>query len=186
MEKTLRNIRRVGDATTQYPFEPLEHPYGFRGKPEHDEKQCMACGACAVACPPNAIQMAVDEDAGTMTWSFNAGRCVFCGRCEEVCPTRAIKLGDMFEMAVMNKNDLEETSTYSLMKCSECGEYFTTTKHHNYVVSILKKTSGVPASDFVLDKIKKCDECRAKESAYAAKAEDENNVHERSKMEAKA
>ena len=46
MLKLFKEIRKAGDATTGYPFEPLDMPAGFRGKPEHNEKLCIACGAC--------------------------------------------------------------------------------------------------------------------------------------------
>lgn len=114
MLKTIKEILRTGDATVKYPFAPLDRPKDARGKPEHDPQACIACAACAVACPPNAIQMVTDVNEGTITWSINYGRCVFCGRCEEVCPTDAIVLSKEFELAVMCKDDLEETCTYRL------------------------------------------------------------------------
>ena len=40
MLKLFKEIRKAGDATTGYPFEPLAMPAGFRGKPEHNEKLC--------------------------------------------------------------------------------------------------------------------------------------------------
>lgn len=43
MLKLFKEIRKTGDATVGYPFTPLEMPAGFRGKPEHNEKLCIAC-----------------------------------------------------------------------------------------------------------------------------------------------
>lgn len=45
---------------------------------------CIACGACAEACPAGAIS----ECDGK--FEVNPEECVDCGACEEVCPTGAI------------------------------------------------------------------------------------------------
>ena len=51
MFELFKEIRKAGDATIGYPFQPLEMPAGFRGKPEHKERLCIACGACEKRCP---------------------------------------------------------------------------------------------------------------------------------------
>ena len=106
MLKLFKEIRKTGDATVGYPFTPLEMPAGFRGKPEHNEKLCIACAACAIACPANAITMELDAEQNYLTWDISYGRCIFCGRCQEVCPLFAIELTTDFELAVTNKEDL--------------------------------------------------------------------------------
>ena len=60
MLKLIKEVLRVGDATLPYPFAPMEMMPGFRGKPVHDPQLCIACAACAIACPPNALSMATD------------------------------------------------------------------------------------------------------------------------------
>ena len=55
MLKLLKTIMRAGTATVKYPFAPLEVSPGFRGKPDLMPSQCIACGACACACPANAL-----------------------------------------------------------------------------------------------------------------------------------
>lgn len=55
MLKLLKTIMRAGTATVKYPFAPLEVSHGFRGKPDLMPSQCIACGACACACPANAL-----------------------------------------------------------------------------------------------------------------------------------
>ena len=52
MFELFKEIRKAGDATIGYPFQPLEMPAGFRGKPEHKERLCIACGACVWLCFP--------------------------------------------------------------------------------------------------------------------------------------
>ena len=94
--KLLREVLKVGEATVPYPFVAVDLTPGFRGRPQHDPAQCIACGACAVACPPNALTMTTNLDEGIITWQIFYGRCIYCGRCEEVCPTRAISLSHDF------------------------------------------------------------------------------------------
>ena len=48
-----------------------------------DEAKCVGCGACAGACPAEAI--AVDGVA-----KIDAAKCVDCGACEGTCPAEAI------------------------------------------------------------------------------------------------
>lgn len=169
MLKTLKNIFKTGDATVKYPFAPLETTPYMRGKPVHDAERCIACAACAVACPPNAIQMAVDAGQGTIEWSINYGRCIFCGRCEEVCPLDAIELSSEFELAVMNKDDLSETSTYKLQACSECGRYFAPRKEVDYAVRLLEKSDANPEKAEALKLAGMCPACKRKADAVAAK-----------------
>lgn len=168
MFKTLRNILKTGDATVKYPFAPLETTPDMRGKPEHSLEQCIACAACACACPANAIQMSVDERGGTITWEINYGRCIFCGRCEEVCPTRAISLENQFELAVMTKADLTETCTYQLQACSRCGSYFAPRKEVDYAKRVLTACgSGGDVQD-ALESLDVCPKCKRVADACAA------------------
>lgn len=70
MLKLLKTIMRAGEATVKYPFAPLEVSPGFRGKPELDAAQCIACAACASACPANALTILTDEQQDTRTGNF--------------------------------------------------------------------------------------------------------------------
>lgn len=176
MFKTLKGILKTGCATTSYPDAPLERPEYARGKPEHNLEACIACTACANACPPNAIQMVTDAEAGTIMWSINFGRCIFCGRCEEVCPTRAVVLTPEFELAVFDKNDLEQTATYPLQKCSACGQYYASAKEVDYAGQIIRHNGGADAAQ-ALEMLGMCPECKQKVDAarYQAAAETAGN-----------
>ena len=171
MLKLFKEIRRTGDATIEYPFAPLNLPEGYRGKPQHVEEACIACGACAVACPPNAISMELDRTQEHITWAINYGRCIFCGRCEEVCPTFAIKLSDEFELSVMSKADLEESCAYPVATCAQCGKPYASAKEIDYARRILAQGAGVDAVSGATLDIDMLDDAGAAVGGDAAGAE---------------
>ena len=45
---------------------------------------CIACGACADACPAGAISM------GDEHYEIDQDKCLQCGACVDTCPTGAI------------------------------------------------------------------------------------------------
>lgn len=141
MFKLLKEVFRTGEATLKYPFAPLEMSENFRGRPEHTAERCIACAACTIACPANALRMETDVAARTRSWSISYGRCVFCGRCEEVCPTHAISLTPDFELAVTNKADLIRRAVFTLAPCLCCGKPFAPTKEVAYVTALVEATA---------------------------------------------
>ena len=143
MFKLLKEVFRTGNATVRYPFAPLPATPNFRGKPHYDPERCIACGACTIACPANALSMTTDVAAGKRTWEICFGRCVFCGRCEEVCPTQAIVLSPEYELAVMDRADLYQTAEFRLASCRSCGTPFAPKKEIDYLVNVLIQ-SGLP------------------------------------------
>ncbi len=161
MFKLLREIAKTGDVTTRYPDKPLPISPNFRGRVEYDPLRCMACAACTIACPANALTMVTDPVAGTRTWMLNYGRCVVCARCEEVCPTEAIVLSGRFELAVLKKADLMATAEFSLTKCRQCDTPFAPTKEVNYAMALLER-AGVNADDLETRRVQyeTCPECR--------------------------
>ena len=165
MLKLFKTIFTAGEPTVKYPFAPLPISPGFRGKPEFNAQQCIACAACTVACPANALSMKTDAEAGTREWSIFFGRCIFCGRCEEVCPTKAIVLSEEFELAVAKKEDLYEKATFKLADCRECGHPFAPAKEVEYVMALLTQ-SGIPTEDVEAQRahIETCPSCKRKQS----------------------
>jgi hydrogenase-4 component H len=163
MLKLFREVLRVGEATLPYPVKPIERMPGFRGKPHHDNERCIACAACTIACPANALNMTTDLDQGVRTWSLFVGRCIYCGRCEEVCPTGAIRLSPDFELAVADKQDLYEWADYKLAVCRCCGIQYAPLKEIQYVSALLEASGmseGSKASARYM--LQFCPECRRK------------------------
>lgn len=167
MFEIIKQAFKAGNATVKYPFAPLPEVPDMRGKPEHVPENCIVCAACAITCPPNAIEMSANLEVGSYTWRIDYGRCIFCGRCEEVCPTRAIELGNQFELAVMSADDLVSTATFALERCANCGEYFAPRKQVDYAKRALESAMGTVDVEYskAVELIHWCSKCKAKRDA---------------------
>lgn len=165
MFKLLKTIIKVGDVTVKYPFKPIDVDPDFRGKPEYNPEQCIACAACTMACPANALTMATDAETGQRTWSLFLGRCIFCGRCEEVCPTKAIRLSQTFELAVTCKQDLFQEATFKVTNCRVCQKAFAPRKSIDYAIALLVQ-SGLSAEEAEIQRpqFETCPTCKRKQN----------------------
>jgi formate hydrogenlyase subunit 6/NADH:ubiquinone oxidoreductase subunit I len=146
MLKLIKKVLKTGPATVAYPAQPLAIDPNFRGKPEYSPQQCIACGACANACPSNALSMTPDLNSGTLRWQLFLGRCIFCARCEEVCPTAAIRLSQQFELAVWRKEDLYEQADFVICHCRQCGKPYAAQKEIDYAMALLGLSSSEAAT----------------------------------------
>lgn len=63
-----------------------------------DSVECTGCGACACACPVNAIAM--EEDGSGFIYPRIAEACIDCNACERVCKARAHCSGESFRQSV--------------------------------------------------------------------------------------
>lgn len=164
MMKLLDISKEIGIVTYGYPFKPYNVPEGYRGKPKYDYEKCIGCAACAIACPPNAINVKYDKEKNKSIWSFNCARCIFCARCEEVCPTGAIALSTEFEMAVkFEKKDLQTKGDLEVVKCNKCNKPFTTKRLINYAIERLK-AAGVVVNNEKIELLHICPECKKQEA----------------------
>jgi NADH-quinone oxidoreductase chain I len=102
--------------TMQYPEERWKMATRYRGYPklvmdEQGEAKCVACGLCAVVCPPNAIELQAGEtdrakERHPVDFTIHMGRCINCGYCEEACPKAAIEMSKMYELNTTALDDM--------------------------------------------------------------------------------
>jgi Ni,Fe-hydrogenase III small subunit/formate hydrogenlyase subunit 6/NADH:ubiquinone oxidoreductase subunit I len=88
---------------------------GLFGVPRLRFEQCSSCGACANACPTNALTLQSVQDntilqskseAVAQKLSLQLGSCVFCGRCQTACGDNAIQEEKSVEVAVTQRGNL--------------------------------------------------------------------------------
>lgn len=117
---TLRSL--LGrNITEQYP--EYKHPVmpRFRGRHklhlhENGLEKCVGCSLCAAACPADCIRVVAAENTDELrvsageryaqVYEINMGRCIFCGYCEMACPFDAITLGNDWELADLNRDQM--------------------------------------------------------------------------------
>ena len=91
--------------TVLYPYGTLEIDESYRGEISIDIDRCIGCGACARACPTNALEVERLEGGG-VSIRHDYGRCANCGQCELSCPRGAIRLRPSFHRAVTSLDQL--------------------------------------------------------------------------------
>jgi NADH-quinone oxidoreductase subunit I len=110
--------------TQQYPEnrETLELPPRFRGRielvkdPQTGHFLCTACGLCLKACPNNSIALEKIRNPETkkmqlVKYEYRFDRCTLCGFCVDVCKFEALRMGNHFETAVFDRNELTQNLT---------------------------------------------------------------------------
>lgn len=82
---------------------------------------CDACGACARACPTEALHFEKNEEAMTFSLLFSSKNCIACDRCEHVCLPDAISLqrAPAFE-EVFGSNQPVIVKSGTLVRCARC------------------------------------------------------------------
>jgi NADH-quinone oxidoreductase subunit I len=116
---SMRNMRR-GPITVKYPYERLELPERARWavRPKYDESgvpACTACLTCVRTCPNAILDLEVtqreDRSKHIEHFRYELGSCMMCGLCVEACPFDAIEMGQDYELARLERDEL----TYDLL-----------------------------------------------------------------------
>jgi NADH-quinone oxidoreductase subunit I len=102
----------------QYPDVAPTVQARWRGFHTYQIERCIACEACAKACPAACIRVGrtgprkIDKKrevavGGAMTqYTIDYRTCLFCGLCGEVCPTQCLKMGAIHDDSCYRKEEL--------------------------------------------------------------------------------
>ncbi|MBL1215967.1 MAG: NADH-quinone oxidoreductase subunit I [Planctomycetes bacterium] len=104
--------------TIKYPFEKIAFAPRYRGIHEFEADKCIACDACAKACPVDCIYIdksaprKTDKKTGKATggellrYAIDYQKCMFCGLCTEPCPTDCIHMGKNHDLSSYTREDM--------------------------------------------------------------------------------
>lgn len=127
-----------GPYTASFPAEPTPLPDTFRGRPRFDEDECVACAACANACPSGALETADDAEAGIRRLTISLDRCIFCGQCVANCLTeKGIRQTKEYDLSTTDRSSLRERTEKPLLLCESCGAVIGTHAHIRWVAERL-------------------------------------------------
>ena len=104
--------------TVQYPeVAPTLQPR-FRGIHFYEIEKCIACDACAKACPVDCIYIEktaarkIDKASGVAMggamarYAIDYSKCMFCGLCVKPCPTDCIHMGNVHDLSAFNRQSM--------------------------------------------------------------------------------
>lgn len=95
----------------------LPHPHSPLGFVEIKEG-CTGCGACASACPTEA--MVLERDGDGVSLSFDARLCTGCGECVPVCPEAVVKVERATDLRRLSQGT-RALYRGSEVRCEACG-----------------------------------------------------------------
>jgi hydrogenase-4 component H len=112
-----------GPYTNKFPYGPHTAMPGFRGRPTPSDKYCIACGACAIVCPPGAITVVEDLNAQPpireLVWNYDV--CIYCGQCERLCTTeKGVTLTQEYDLATYDRSKSKDGVKKELVVCECC------------------------------------------------------------------
>ena len=104
--------------TVQYPDVPPVVAPRYRGLHHYEIEKCIACDACARACPVDCIYIEksgprkIDKESGTavggavIRYAIDYAKCMFCGLCTEPCPTDCLHMGNIHDMSAYDRQGM--------------------------------------------------------------------------------
>ncbi len=94
--------------TVLYPWEKLQLPDCYRGRPGLVIDNCIGCGMCVRICPNKCIDLVEVKLEGNacLRPQIDLGRCMMCGYCAEYCPTDAMIVTPEYELATTTRREL--------------------------------------------------------------------------------
>lgn len=104
--------------TVQYPDRPPAIQPRYRGIHWWEAEKCIACDACAKACPVDCIYIEksaprkIDKETGVAVggamerYAIDYAKCMFCALCIPPCPTDCIHMGDNHDLSAYSRHDM--------------------------------------------------------------------------------
>ena len=104
--------------TVQYPDRPPVIQPRYRGFHWWEAEKCIACDACAKACPVDCIYIEksgprkIDKETGIAVggamerYAIDYAKCMFCALCTDPCPTDCIHMGDNHDLSAYTRHDM--------------------------------------------------------------------------------
>jgi NADH-quinone oxidoreductase subunit I len=104
--------RRTFTEHYEFPELPLAMAPRYRGFHRYDLTTCIACEACARACPANCIcieKERVPDRKGfrVKRFTIDYGKCLFCALCVEPCPVDCIFMGSSHDLSCYTRDGLQ-------------------------------------------------------------------------------
>jgi len=129
--------------TVKFPEGPAKIYPRFKGRPK-PESGCVACGACSIWCPAEAIELFVNREKGIRQVIFHYDKCIMCGECERICTTQeGVKMDTKFDLAGFEREALKENGKEcELVFCESCGEIISTKEHIDWMLERLGEKQG--------------------------------------------
>ena len=128
----------TGPYTHPFPAKLSEPERRFRGKAKYDEKECVGCGACAMVCPADDIQVEDDPKTKKRTITLRYDKCIQCGQCEANCITKkGVTLTPDYNTVYFNRDDAVTGVEKELVLCEMCGDVVGAADHIRWVMDRL-------------------------------------------------
>jgi ferredoxin len=119
----------------------LAHPHSPLGVVEIGPG-CTACGACAVACPTQALTL--ERAEGAVSLSLDGGLCVGCAACAPACPEHAVHIEHATDVQVLSRGR-QTLFRDSEVRCERCGEAVAPRAMLHRIGALLGEDRAIPA-----------------------------------------
>ncbi|HKB94811.1 MAG TPA: 4Fe-4S binding protein [Gaiellaceae bacterium] len=138
---TLAEPRATVEALDATQGDAVDDPASPLGIVAVDTERCTLCGACAAACPTDALRF--DETAVGTALVLRASDCVPCGRCAAACPEGAVAVRPGIDLPRIRAGEVELAAAAS-ERCSECGADLPPRPMRRRVREVLPELSAAP------------------------------------------
>ena len=107
--KTYDPDRRTFTEHYEYPEKPVPVAPRYRGFHRYDLTTCIACDACAKACPVDCIyigkeKVKVGKGFKITGYTIDYSKCMFCALCVEPCPVDCIFMGASHDLSCYSRD----------------------------------------------------------------------------------